>query len=109
LDAILDERDEFPADMDYTRAPILKVARWLINQNSDDPDKKALRPGDNLPISHHVALFNNLWFPIMDAADYLRRCNRKVYDHGKAVQYFERYAAKGILGVHEMMVKNRLR
>ncbi len=109
LDAILAGKDDFPDDLSYTRAGIMKIGKWLMVQDSNGyADLKGLRPGDNLPEQEYQARYNNNHFPLRDEQDYLRRRNRKKQDRGRSVQWFERYANQGISTVHKAMKMNRL-
>jgi hypothetical protein len=68
-----------------------------------------LRPGENLPVQEFIARYNNTYFPLKDESDYLTRRNRKKVNRGRAVQWFERYAFKGVSGVHSGMKRGVLK
>jgi hypothetical protein len=109
---ILDGKDEFPADLSYTRGGILKIGKWRIVQQSGGPayrGMKRLRPGDNLPTTRHEARYNNVHFPLKDERDYLSRRNRKKTHRGRPVQWFERHGRKGVSAVLRGMGLNTLR
>jgi hypothetical protein len=97
LDAILDGKDDFPADLTYTKGGILKVGRYLQALNSNGYENlKGLRPGDSLPDEVHTARYSDNHMPVDDEAGYRRRKNRKKAHRGKPVPWFERYGPQGI-------------
>lgn len=109
LDAILVGADTFPADLEYTRGGILKVGKYQVVQSCNGyEDWKNLRPGDSLPNETYTARYNNTHFPMMDADEYHRRRYRKKYHRGNDVRWFEKFATRGISGVHEGMIRDRL-
>jgi hypothetical protein len=110
LDAILDGRDDFPQDMTYSRGGILKVATYLLAQESATgyADLKGLRPGDSLPDREYPARYNNVHFPVDNEAEFLRRRNRKKIHRGLPVEWFERLRELGIAAVHRGMADDRL-
>jgi hypothetical protein len=110
LDNIIAGADNFPSDLEYTKGGIMKIGKYRIVQASNGyEDLKALRPGDNLPEIEHVARYNNTCFPLKDEQDYLHRRNRRKYDRGKSVQWFERYGELGIASVHKGMKSDKMR
>jgi hypothetical protein len=109
MNAILDDSDEFPAGRRYTKGGILKIGRYLLAQETNGyQDLKHLRPGDTLPDKEFVARYNNAHFPVDDEAEFLRRANRRPVDHGRPVEWFERYAPMGIAAVLRHMAGGRL-
>jgi hypothetical protein len=112
LENVLDGKDEFPADLSYSRGGILKIGKWKIVQQCGGPTyrgMKRLRPGDNLPTTQHEARYNNVHFPLRDEKDYLSRRNRKKAHRGRPVQWFERHGRKGVSAVLRGMRQNTLR
>jgi hypothetical protein len=110
LDAILAGKDDFPADLTYTRGGILKVATYLLAQASASgfARLKNLRPGDSIPEAEYLARFNNLHMPLTDRADFQSRLRKREH-RGHPIQWFERYAPLGIAAVHAHMLANQLR
>jgi hypothetical protein len=109
LDNILDGSDIFPTDLNYTKGGILKVGKWLIAQQSNGYEQlKNLRPGANQPESEYTARYNNTHFPADDVRQHDRRRNRKKVHRGKSVAWFERFAKRGIAGLHRAMARASL-
>jgi hypothetical protein len=110
LDHLLAGCDDFPQSMAYTKGGLLTVGKYrVIQECSGYEGMKHLRPGDNLPTTHHQQRFNNNWFPMDNESDYLRIKNRKKTDRGKSAQFFEKFGQLGITKVHSRMTKNQLR
>jgi hypothetical protein len=112
FDAILDDRDDFPAELVYLRrGGLLKVGKYLLIQNSRGgyAGLGHLRPGDELPDAEYPATYNNVHMPLADEATFARRRGRKKIHRGEAVPWFERYGSKGIEAVHRAMLLDRLR
>jgi hypothetical protein len=111
--AAVEGRDEFPTGeaLNYTHAPLLKIRMYKRIQASAGygDDEKDVRPGDRLPAKVRTARFNNTHFALADAADYLRRRNRKKKDRCRDVQWFEKYGAQGTRYVLQMMEQDDLR
>jgi hypothetical protein len=111
LDSILDGSDDFPADLRWERGGILSVKEYLRVMSSEEGflDWACLRPGDNKPLHSFSARFNNVWMPLADVDDFLRRVKRRPVHHGKPTTFFERYAPNGVAHVHRHMLRNMLR
>ncbi len=109
LDGIVVGEDGFPQDLSYTHRSIMRIAKWrLVQQSAGYERLKGLRPGDDHE-EVRAARYNNNHFPLADAADYLRRRNRRKVHRGREVSWFERFASEGIDAVHRRMAANRLR
>jgi hypothetical protein len=111
LDNILAGKDIFPDDLSYQRGGLLKVASYRQAQASATgyADIKDLRPGDDKPKTEHIARYNNVHFPLADAADFHHRADRRPLHHGDPVEFFERYRRQGIAAVHAAMQADKLR
>lgn len=110
MDSILAGKDEFPSDLSYKRGGIMKIGKYRIVQSSNGYETiRHLRPGDTLPDEVHQARYNNTHMPIRDEKEFLRRSGRRKVHHGKPMEWFERYAARGISGIHDGMASDKLR
>jgi hypothetical protein len=106
---ILDQSNQFPDDLKYTKGAILKIGKYRAVQASNGyGDLKNLRPGDDYS-SQFVARYNNQFFPIEDEKDFLSRKQRKRTVKGRDVEWFERHRGKGIGAVHQAMCSNQMR
>jgi hypothetical protein len=109
LDAILDGSDTFPDDLTYERSGILKIGRYKLAQVGHGyANLRDLMPGDNLPAETYTATFNNVWFPLPDAATFERRAGRRKAHRGQRVEWFEQYRHRGIAYVHMRMRNDNL-
>jgi hypothetical protein len=110
MDAVLDGRDDFPADVTYPRGGILKVGEYRVIQSSANGygGLKDLRPGDSKPEQRYPARYNNTHMPLPDEATYLRRRSRRKKHRGRDLQWFERYGRHGIARVHQQMMADEL-
>jgi DNA polymerase family B len=111
LNAILDGNDEFPVEMLWSLGGILKIGRYRQAKASEGAytSLRELMPGDSLPVATYTARFNNIHFPLADAATYLRRRNRRKVHRGGMVEWFERFRQLGIAEVHRRMRNDTLR
>jgi hypothetical protein len=109
LKNILDDSNQFPDDLKYTKGSILKIGKYRAVQASNGySDLKNLRPGDDYS-AEFVARYNNQFFPIANEKDFLSRKQRKRTVKGRDVEWFERHRGKGIGAVHRAMSRNQLR
>jgi hypothetical protein len=86
----------------------MKIGKFRIVQSSRGYDSlKGFRPGDKYSETR-VARYNNNYFPLMNEDEYLRRKNRRKERRGKPIQWFEKYAGKGIKNMHACMHTDNL-
>jgi hypothetical protein len=111
FDNILAGKDIFPDELSYQRGGLLKVASYRQAQASATgyAEIKDLRPGDDKPKTEHIARYNNVHFPLADAADFQRRAGRRPVHRGQDIEFFERYRSQGIAAVHAAMRADKLR
>jgi hypothetical protein len=110
LDSILDGKDDFPGDLEYTRGGILKIGTFRPAQISMSYEHLwNLRPGDTIPDRTYKARYNNAHLPVDTEAQYRRRRNRRKVDHKKPVEWFEKFRRSGIAEVLRRMIVGDLK
>jgi hypothetical protein len=107
---ILAGSDAVPGDMVYETGSIMKIGMWRHVQrcNQGYESFRDLRPGDNWKGERRARIGNN-HFPMLTADDYLRRKNRKRFQGGESVEWFERFADHGTAYMMNKMAHDDLR
>ncbi len=112
LTNILNGSDEFPDTLEYDHFYLLRMPKYIQASNSKGyAALEGKRPGDDV-IEVRSFHANNTHMYLNSVDEYERRAKRKTRKKVKGedvnIELFERYRAKGIKYVHQMMLANKL-